>query len=85
MPAISEIQETKVSGFFLLFFFFFLHKHNILGMHASIGMKFGKHIGQPKAIISTKFCEDPTNILVAINNYSRKQRSICWLAYRLNY
>ena len=45
--------------------------------HASIGLKFGKHVGQPKAnYISTKFCEDPTKILVVINNYSRKQGSI---------
>ena len=33
-------------------------------------LEFGKRVGQPKANISTKFCEDPTKIIVVINNYS---------------
>ena len=54
-------------------------------MHTSIGLKFGKHVGQPKVNISIKFCENPTKILVVINDYLHKQRSICSLAYRLNH
>jgi len=45
--------------------------------HALIGIKFGKRVGQPKANISTKFCENLTKILVVINDYLRKQRLIC--------
>ena len=45
-------------------------------MHTLIGLKFGKCAGQLKANMSTKFFEDPTKILVAINDYLRKQRSI---------
>ena len=41
-------------------------------IHVSIGLKFGKLVGQPKENIRTKFCEDLTKILVDINDYSRK-------------
>jgi len=57
-----------------------LHKHknhSNSGMHTFIELKFGTRAGQPKANISTKFCEDPTKILVVINDYLCKQRLIC--------
>ena len=66
------------SSFFFLFFFSNKHKiHSNSGMRTLIELKFGTHAGQPKANISTKFCEDPTKIFVVINDYSHKQRSIC--------
>ena len=71
--------------FFFLFFFSYKHKNCCnLEMCASIGLKFGRCVGQPKANISTKFCEDSTKSLVVINDHSHKQRSMCWLAYRVN-
>ena len=64
-----------------LFFFFFSHKHKnhfISGIHTLIQLKFGTRAEQLKEIISTKFCEDSTKMLVVINDYLRKQRLICW-------
>ena len=46
-------------------------------MHTLIELKFGARTRQSKANVSTEFCEDPTKILVVINDYSRKQKSIC--------
>ena len=80
-------ERPKFQFLFLVFFLllFAQHKNRFNSeMHASIGLKFSERVGQPKAIISTKFCEDPTKILVVINDYSRKQRLICWPAYRVN-
>ena len=77
MPAISEMQETKVSVFFSSFFsflFFFLHKHknhSNLRMHVLIMLKFSTSEGQIKANISTKFGDNPTN-LCSLSNNSRK-------------
>ena len=77
----SQFRDTSDQSFgFCSSFFFLSHKHknhSNSGMHTSIELKFGTRAGQPKANISTKFCEDPTKILVVINDYSRKQRSIC--------
>jgi len=75
------------SSFFFLLILLLLHKHknhSNSGMHTLIKLKFGTHVGQPKVNINAKFCEDPTKILVVINDYSCKQRSICWPAYRIN-
>jgi len=47
------------------------------GIHTPIELKFGTRAGQSKVNISAKFCEVPTKIVVVINDYLRKQRSIC--------
>ena len=82
---------TKVLVFVVRFFFssyssFHTNTKITLTQECSllIELKFGTCAGQPKASISPKFCEDLTKILVVINNYSHKQRSICWTGYRVN-
>ena len=67
----SRFRNTSNQSFgfcsWFFFLFFFSHKnknHSNSGMHTSIELKFGTRAGQPKANISTKVCEDPTNILV---------------------
>jgi len=72
VPAISEIQETKVSVFLCK------HKNSSnLGMHALIELKIGTVIGHQKANIRTEFGDNPTEIHVVISDHSYKQRSIC--------
>ena len=64
---------TKVS----VFFFPLRLNRSYFGMHASIKLKFGTHVGKPKAIINSKFGDDWTKILVVMNDHCHIQRSIC--------
>ena len=49
-----------------------------------IAMKFGTQKGSPKANPSIKFGTNPMNGSGVMTNYSRKTRSICCHAYRVN-
>ena len=76
MPAVSDIQVSKVSVFVLRFFFFFSHKHKNYsnsGMHTLIELKFGTRVGQPKVNISTKFGAYRSKNFVIISDNFRKQ------------
>ena len=89
-PAISEIRAAKVSFFFLrFFFFFFVFSHTCKNCYnkqtrAPIALKFGTQKGSPKANPSIKFGTNPMNGSGVMTDYSRKTRSICCHAYKVN-
>ena len=88
-PAISEIRAAKVSFFFLVFFFFFVFSHTCKHCYnkqtrTPITMKFGTQKGSPTANPSIKFGTNPMNGSGVMTDYSRKTRSICCHAYRVN-
>ena len=93
-PAISEIRAAKVSFFFLrfffvFFFFFFVFSHTCKNcynkqMRTPIALKFGTQKGSPKANPSIKLGTNPMNGSGVMTNYSRKTKSICCHAYRVN-
>ena len=89
-PAISEIRAAKVSFFFLrFFFFFFVFSHTCKNCYnkqtrTPIAMKVGTQKGSPKANPSIKFGTNPMNGSGVMTDYSRKTRSICCHAYRVN-
>ena len=79
----SHFRDTSEQSFFA-FFFFFSHKHKSYsnsGLHTSIKLKFGTHVGLSKANICTNVGQKN---LVVISNNCRKQWSICWPAYKVN-
>ena len=88
-PAISKIRVAKVSFFFLRFFFFFVFLHTCKNCYnkqtrTPIALKFGTQKGSPKANSSIKFGTNPMNGSGVMTDYSRKTRSICCHAYRVN-
>ena len=88
-PAISEIRAAKVSIFFLRFFFFFVFSHTCKNCYNKqtrppIALKFGTQKGSPTANPSIKCGTNPMNGSGVITDYSRKTRSICCHAYRVN-
>ena len=90
-PAISEIRAAKVSFFFLswFFFFFFVFSHTCKNCYnkqtrAPIALQFGTQKGSPKANPSIKFGTNLMNGSGVMTDYSRKTRSICCHAYRVN-
>ena len=77
------------SSFFFFFFFFFVFSHTCKNcynkqMRTPIALKFGTQKGSPKANPSINFGTNPMNGSGVITDYSRKTRSICCHAYRVN-
>ena len=75
--------------FFFFVFFFFVFSHTCKNCYnkqtrTPIAMKFGTQKGSPKANPSIKFGTNPMNGSGVMTNYSRKTRSICCHAYRVN-
>ena len=74
--------------FFLGFFLFrvFAHLQNCYKTRkrTPIALKFGTQKGSPKANPSIKFGANPMNGSGGMTDYSRKTRSICCHAYRVN-
>ena len=87
----SHFQDTSCQcfDFFSSFFFFFVFSHTCKNcyktqMRTSIALKFGTHNGSPKANPTIKFGANPMNGSGFMIDYSRKTRSICCHAYRVN-
>ena len=77
------------SFFFLRFFFFFIFSHTCKSCYnkqtrTPIALTFGTKKGSPKANPSIKFGTNPMNGSGVMSDYSRKTRSICCHAYRVN-
>ena len=75
--------------FFFFVFFFFVFSHTCKNCYktktrAPIALKFGTQKGSPKAHPSIKFGANPMNGSGVMTDYSRKTRSICCHAYRVN-
>ena len=84
---ISKIQAAKVSIFFIVFFFIFSHTCKNCyktQMRTPIALKFGTQKGSPTANPSITFGANLMNGSGFMTNYSRKTRSICCHAYRVN-
>ena len=77
------------SSFFFLLFFFFVFSHSCKNCYKTqtctpIALKFGTQKGSPKVNPSITFGANPMNGLGVKTDYSRKTRSICCHAYRVN-
>ena len=76
--------------FFVFFFFFFVFSHTCKNCYnkqtrTPIALKFGTQKGSPTANPSIKFGgTNPMNGSGVMTDYSRKTRSICCHAYRVN-
>ena len=82
----SHFRDTNCQSFD---FFFFVFSHTCKNCYktrtrAPIALKFGTQIGSPKANPSIKFGVSPMNGSGVMTDYSRKTRSICCHAYRVN-
>ena len=85
--AIAEIRAAKVSICFLRFFFVFSHTCKNCyktQTRTPIALKFSTQKGSPKANPSINFGANPMNGSGVMTDYSRKTRSICCHAYRVN-
>ena len=85
----TSCQSFVFSSFFFFFFFFFVFLHTCKNcynkqMRTLIALKFGTQKGSPKANPSIKFGTNPMNGSGVMTDYSRKTRSICCHAYRVN-
>ena len=87
----SHFRDTSCQSFdfFFLVFFFFVFLHTCKNCYntrtrAPIALKFGTQKGSSKANPSIKFGAIPMNGSGVMTDYSRKTRSICCHAYRLN-
>ena len=87
----SHFRDTSCQSFvfFSWFFFFFVFSHTCKNcynkqMRTSIALKFGTQKGSPKANPSIKVGTNPINGSGVMTDYSRKTRSICCHAYRVN-
>ena len=87
----SHFRDTSCQSFvfFLRFFFFFVFSHTCKNccnkqIRTLIALKFCTQKGSPKANPSIKFGTNPMNGSGVITDYSRKTRSICCHAYRVN-
>ena len=91
-PAISKIQAAKVLSFFSVFSFFvcvcvFLHtckNYYKMQTRTPIALKFGIQKRNPKANPSITFGANAMNGSGVMTDYSRRTRSICCHAYRVN-
>ena len=94
----SHFRDTSCQNFVFFFlrfffssffFFFFVFSHTCKNCYnkqtrTPIALKFGTQKGSPKANPSIKFSTNPMNGSGDITDYSRKTRSICCHAYRVN-
>ena len=87
----SHVRDTSYQSFhiFSSFFFFFVFSHTCKNCYKTqtrtpIALKFGTQKGSPKANPSSKFGANPMNGSGVMTDYSRKTRSICCHAYRVN-
>ena len=87
----SHFRDTSCQSFvvFSSFFFFFVFSHTCKNCYnkqtrTPIVMKFGTQKGSPTANPSIKFGTNPMNGSGVMTDYSRKTRSICCHAYRVN-
>ena len=90
MPTVSEIPETKVSGFFPSFFSFssFSTKYKIGSnsqAHTPIQPKFGTLVGCTKENSGTNFGDNTAKLHGDPNVYLCIQRSKFRHTYRVNY
>ena len=79
----------KFRFFLHFFFFFFMFPHTCKNCYKTqtctpTTLKFGTQKGSPKANPSIKFGANPMDDLGVMTDYSRKTRSICCHAYRVN-
>ena len=87
----SHFRDTSCQSFvfFLRFFFFFVFSHTCKNCYnkqtrTPIALKFGTQKGSPTANPSITFGTNPMNGSGVMTDYSRKTRSICCHAYRVN-
>ena len=88
----SHFRDTNYQRFICFssfFFFFFVFLHTCKNCYnkqtrTPITMTFGTQKGSPKANPSIKFGTNPMNGSGVMTDYSRKTRSICCHAYRVN-
>ena len=89
----SHFQDTSCQSFVffssLFFFFFFVFSHTCKNCYnkqtrTPIALKFGTQKGSPKANPSINFGTNLMNGSGVMTDYSRKTRSICCHAYRVN-
>ena len=90
----SHFRDTSFQSFvffssFFFFFFFFVFSHTCKNCYnkqtrTPIALKFGTQKGSPKANPSIEFGTNPMNGSGVMTDYSRKTRSICCHAYRVN-
>ena len=86
----SHFRDTSCQSFVFFFvFFFFVFSHTCKKCcnkqtRTLIALKFGTQKGSPKANPSIKFGTNPMNGSGVMTDYSRKTRSICCHAYRVN-
>ena len=90
----SHFRDTSCQSFvffssFFFFFFFFVFSHTCKNCYNTqtrtpIVLKFGTQKGRTKANPSIKFGTNPMNGSGVMTDYSRKTRSICCHAYRVN-
>ena len=88
LPPFPRYELPKFR-FFSSFFFFFVFSHTCKNCcnkqtRTPIALKFGTQKGSPKANASIKFGTNPMNGSGVMTDYSRKTRSICCHAYRVN-
>ena len=87
----GHFRDTSCQSFVFssFFFFFFVFSHTCKNCYnkqtrTPIAMKFGTQKGSPTANPSIKFGTTLMNGSGVITDYSRKTRSICCNAYRVN-
>ena len=87
----SHFRDCQSFVFFssFFFFFFFVFSHTCKNCYNTqtrtpIALKFGTQKGSPKANPSINFGTNPMNGSGVMTDYSRKTRSICCHAYRVN-
>ena len=91
----SHFRDTSCQSFnffcsfFLLISFFFVFSHTCKNCYITqtrtlIALKLGTQKGSPKANPNIKFGANPINGSGVMTDYSRKTRSICCHAYRVN-
>ena len=86
----SHFRDTSCQSFVLfLGFSFFIFSHTCKNCYNKqtrtlIAMKFDTQKGSPKTNPSIKFGTNPMNGSGVMTDYSRKTRSICCHAYRVN-
>ena len=88
----SQFRDTSCQSFVFFssfFFFFFVFSHTCKNCYnkqtrTPIALKFGTQKEGPKANASIKFGTNPMNGSGVMTDYSRKTRSICCHAYRVN-
>ena len=88
----SHFRDASCQSFVFFssfFFFFFVFSHTCKNCYnkqtrTPIALKFGTRKGSPTANPSIKFGTNPMNSSGVMTDYSRKTRSICCHAYRVN-